>query len=548
MPSQFMKYFAYCRKSEEDEDRQVLSIDSQRAEAERLRVARPDIEIVAVFEESRSAKTPGRPIFNAMMKRIERGEADGIVAWHPDRLARNSVDGGLVIYMLDQGKLKDLKFPAYSFENGSQGKFMLQIMFGYSKYYVDSLSENVKRGMRRKAELGILPNRPPIGYRNDSSRSDIAVDPKAFPVIRRIWELALTGCYSPHKIRDMAEGDWGFRTPKRKRSGGTPLAVSTVYKILASPFYAGLIVWDGKTYQGKHRPMVTLDEFDRVQKILGRPTRAAPHKHIFAYTGLIRCGTCGRAVTAENKVNRHGYRYVYYHCTRRLIPRCLERSIELEDLEEQLLACLKRIRISDRVHRRAMEEIEKKRHLRTEGDEAQIRELEKAVVDAERALSALTDLRVRELIDDAEFLARREKFRTEIARIQEKITVRRANTDYWFEPARLLLSFSNLAVSWFAEAGVEDRRLILGSLGSNLALSNGILSIQAPEPFGLMPKTVNCFRLCPFVDAIRELSRDHLFQTCLESIRKLEEKMRGRYARGDLLSGAEAASARDHTT
>jgi DNA invertase Pin-like site-specific DNA recombinase len=76
-----------------------------------------------------------------MMKRIENSEANGILAWHPDRLARNSVDGGQIIYLLDQTLLNFLKFPIFQFENTSQGKFMLNIMFGQSKYYVDNLSE-----------------------------------------------------------------------------------------------------------------------------------------------------------------------------------------------------------------------------------------------------------------------------------------------------------------------------------------------------------------------------------------------------------------------
>src|ERR1700743_2661195 len=98
-----MKCFLYCRKSTESEDRQVLSIDSQRRELERQLAAQSDVELVAVFEESKSAKSPGRPVFNQMVARIEKGEAEAIAAWAPDRLARNSIDGGRIVYLLDRG-------------------------------------------------------------------------------------------------------------------------------------------------------------------------------------------------------------------------------------------------------------------------------------------------------------------------------------------------------------------------------------------------------------------------------------------------------------
>lgn len=92
-----------------------------------------------------------------MMKEIEAGKVNGILSWHPDRLARNSVDGGNIIYLLDQSLLASLKFPTFWFENTSQGKFMLSMAFSQSKYYVDNLSKNTKRGLHQKVRRGEFP-------------------------------------------------------------------------------------------------------------------------------------------------------------------------------------------------------------------------------------------------------------------------------------------------------------------------------------------------------------------------------------------------------
>lgn len=144
----------------------MLSIDGQLSELKEF-AKRENLQVIDIVLESKTAKEPGREKFAEVLKRVEKGEANGILSWHPDRLARNSVDGGKIIYLLDIGKLLNLKFPTFWFDNTPQGKFMLSIAFGQSKYYVDNLSENVKRGLREKLRRGVWPKLAPIGYFND---------------------------------------------------------------------------------------------------------------------------------------------------------------------------------------------------------------------------------------------------------------------------------------------------------------------------------------------------------------------------------------------
>ena len=140
------KYILYARKSTDEEERQVLSIEAQLAELREF-AQKEKLEIVASLCEAKTAKEPGRTVFGEMLKQINEGLAVGILAWYPDRLARNPIDGGQIVYMVDTGKIHSLKFPTFWFENTPQGKFMLNIAFGQSKYFIDNLSENIKSGL-----------------------------------------------------------------------------------------------------------------------------------------------------------------------------------------------------------------------------------------------------------------------------------------------------------------------------------------------------------------------------------------------------------------
>jgi site-specific DNA recombinase len=498
-----MRYFIYCRKSTESEDRQILSIQSQRTEAERLIATLKGVAIVGVFEESKSAKEPGRPVFNAMLERVERGEADGIISWHPDRLARNSVDGGRVIYMLDRKVLKDLKFSSFSFENTSQGKLMLSVLLGFSKYYVDNLSENVRRGGRAKLEQGWRPNRAPAGYRNDSNTKTILPDGEGFETIKRLFQLAQSGRHTIPKMATILREEWGYRTPIKKRVGGHPLSVSSVYSLLSNPFYAGYIRWNGVLYPGRHEPVLSWQEFQNLQTKLKRPGAAKPQTKEFPYTGLIRCGVCNLMVTAEHKINRYGSRYTYYHCTRKNPnAKCIQPSVEAAALEEQIVESLGKVKIDPRAHERSLGRLDA---LRTSGADAlgKLRVIKDRAVSTEEAkLTTLMDMRLSALIDDTEFTQRRSALLQSLERLRRERDglVTPAS---WLEPLTSLVLLRRYLVSWHGAGSPTLKRRILEIVGSNLRLTDKILSIDWRFPFVAEPKLAYFSVLSRYLEDVR---------------------------------------------
>ena len=214
-----MKYIVIFRKFSEAEDRQVLSIDSQESELQRI-ADRDGFVITKIFKESKSAKSSGRPVFNEMLAYIQKSGECVLLVWKPDRIARNMVDGGLTIELMDKGFIKEIRTPEKSFHNTSDDKFMMTLDFGIAKKYVDDLSVNVKRGNRAKLERGGWPNYAPFGYANDRLTKTIHPDEKIAPFIVRIFERYAQGGVSLQEMRTpctprACEPGAGKRSPKR---------------------------------------------------------------------------------------------------------------------------------------------------------------------------------------------------------------------------------------------------------------------------------------------------------------------------------------------
>ena len=333
MKNQTKKFFIYTRKSTDDKDRQVRSISDQLAELKDLAL-KEQLEVVDVFVEKQTAKIPGRPVFNEMMARMEAGEASGILAWHPDRLARNSVDGGKIIYLVDTEVIQDLKFSTFWFDPTPQGKFMLSIAFSQSKYYVDNLSENIKRGHRNKVKDGIWPQMAPLGYVNKNRK--IVPDENIAPLIKKTFEAYSSGSFTLRQLRDK------FNELGLKRKSGKELAVSNYQKLLKNPIYTGLMLYNGEIHEGKHEPIISKKLFDSVQEVMMRKSK--PHSKglkPFLYRGFFRCGECGCFITTETQKGHN-----YLRCTKRKNP-CSQKYTREEIITSEIQKEIKKVSLPD---------------------------------------------------------------------------------------------------------------------------------------------------------------------------------------------------------
>jgi DNA invertase Pin-like site-specific DNA recombinase len=448
------------------------------------------LDIKKIYIEAKSAKKPNnRPIFDEMIQKIEDGEADGILCWQINRLSRNPIDSGKLQWLLQQGTLKSIQTIDRQYLPDDNA-LLFSVEAGSANQYILDLSKNAKRGILRKLESGWKTGVAPMGYLNDKENKIIIKDPERFNLIRKMWDLMLTGSYTPPKILDIANKEWGFMTRKSKRMGGNPLSRSSIYKIFTNLFYAGIIENNKAQYEGKHEKMITLEEYDRVQILLGRKGKPRPQKHEFAFTGSIRCAECGCLYTAETKqklIKSTGEikKYTYYHCTRRRKDiKCSQRkSIREDNLELQIEKEIEKYTILPEFLHWALEGLNKKNDTEIE-NRTKIYEMQhEALTQAQKELDELTKMRYRLLIDDDTFLKEKNEIQAKITQLQNKLRETEARAERWLELTEKTFNFATYARKAFVTGGLELKKEILMALGRNPIIKGGKLIIQPNEWF-----------------------------------------------------------------
>jgi len=435
-----------------------------------------NLNVVKEFTESRTAKETGRPVFNDMLKLIEKDQAEGILSWNPDRLCRNSVDGGKIIYLIDQGKIKDLKFPTFRFDNNAYGKFILNIAFGQSKYYVDNLSENIRRGIKHKLRSGGWSGLAPLGYLNDRNTRSIVIDPKRAPIIRRLFENYATGNYSLLDLTKLAN-EWGLTNRK-----GNKIHTSLIDRILQRPVYYGAVVWNNTFYEGSHKPIIIKQLFDKVQDVFRSRGKAIKKGNKeFAYRSLIHCGECGCLITAERQKGHH-----YYHCTKKKKP-CSQPSIGYvreENLSEQIKIKLLNIWINDKTAKVMLDKLNEEINSNDSISLPVI--LNRELSELDDKLDKLLDMCISNVIDEKEYQAKKEKLLQRKYEIKSKLANLAREATGWLEPMRDIILTCNSVGKIIKSENRFELRQICQKTGSNFKLSRRKLSFDFLSPFDLI--------------------------------------------------------------
>ena len=453
-----------------------MSIEAQLFELREF-ARKENLEIVETFQESRSAKTPGREVFNKMMEKIESMENVGILAWHPDRLARNSVDGGRIIYLVDQKKITSLRFSTFWFEPTPQGLFMLQVAFGQSKYYSDNLTQNVKRGMRQKVRRGEWLTKAPFGYVNNPKTRNIEPHPTYSKIIVRAF---LEYAKKSHTLVSLADflALHGVTTSK-----GTPLGKASIKRMLTNRAYLGFVKHHEEWFDGSFAPIISPKLFEAVQKVLA--TRERPRKtktgHNFPFVGLFRCEECESMITAQWATGKCGGKYRYYRCTKKK-GKCGQGYLSEEALVAEIKERLQTISLSDENTDYMLKRVEEFEQEENHSSQSRVQNLSSKVKASEEKLDKLVSVYLDGDIPKSVYIKKKDELMRESLALKEKRKDFEHSGNNWVEPLREWILDTKQANFLSSSADFHEISSFVKKVGTNPTVRDKSARFGAPVP------------------------------------------------------------------
>ncbi len=490
------KCFVYLRRSQDREDRQALSIEKQDTQVQQLLNKNGSLIPIYLPPEERSAKIPGRPIFNDMMSRVESGEVQYIAVWLLSRLSRNPVDGGRVIYALDTGKLLAIHTPNRTYRNTPDDKMVLAIELALAKKNNDDLSVQVKEGFETKRAHGQYPGPAFLGYINAIIRPgerNIIPDPDKAPKVIRICEMAATGLY---QIDDLWKEAQNIGLTSRK---GKHISKQTLIDMLQRRANTGVFHYSetGEWHQGSYEPLISVELYDKIQLAMGWVKLRSHEKpktttgRYYMYKGLFLCKTCKFNVTAYTKPKKLASgkeaEYVFYTCTKKSKKlKCKEPQLSDILLEQEIKARMQEYEISEEdgvecnswLNYHYNDYIKKQHEYKPQWL--------KDRREAQKALDVLDEKLENGVITDERYKERATKHTETLARTKQLLDGANTQAERWLELAKETFNSVVNVSEVFEMTNDEERRRLMMYLGSNWYLTNKKVVLTPRKPLDLL--------------------------------------------------------------
>ncbi|MGC4044737.1 MAG: recombinase family protein [Armatimonas sp.] len=514
----------YARKSSESDDQQAASHERQLRDL--VSVIERDgfaLDNVVHYQESKSAKDPGRPLFNEMMARIESGELNVLYTHEISRLCRNMIDGGRIIHALQQGQIRRLLTPQRTYLPGDN-TIIIAIEACVSTEEIRNLKRRTESSIANKHAKGQYPGKAPIGYMNDlfgiKGDRKILPDPERFEMVQALWKKILTGAYTVKQIHREVKAQ-GLTNRRYGKMGGNVPNYSALHAMFCNPFYCGLYQWAGTIYEGNHIPMVTIAEFERVQEIITRPSYPRPQvrrraAEVVPYMGgLLACGACGGTITAEThiKTNKAGdvRQFVYLRCTKRR-GACPEKYLSLAEFEQQASAFLETLTLPESIADWTLRQLREENNEEQRAQQQMLKQVQASLDRNQAARKRLTDLLLEGRIDEEDYDQRRVALIEEGQRLTASLERHMDRSNHWMEDIEGAFSFCRSIKQRFDDGTPEEKRAILEIVGSNRRIQGKKLFIQPDELFAavrLGNENGNWYPLLEYVRKNFEKKKEH---------------------------------------
>ncbi len=498
-----MKAILFARVSSREQEETGYSLPAQQKLLEEY-AKKNDFRIAKVFSISESARGGSqRTTFNQMLSHVKKSGIKVIVCEKVDRLTRNLKDAVHVNEWINKDPDRQVHFVkencVLSRESRSNEKFIWNIKVSVAQYYIDNLSEEVKKGQMEKIRQGWLPTKPPLGYRTvgEKGHKIHVVDEGKAPFITEIFKLYAEGDHPLKKLSQVMY-EKGLRT-----RGGNKLARSRLATLLSDPFYYGKIRWNDKIYQGKQKPLLSRDTFQKVQHILKAKATPMYKKHLYLFNSLIRCAECKGKITWEKQKNT-----VYGHCNH--YRDCQQKTwVREPDVEEQIVEVLGGLQVKHRkladLIRTALKDSHQDKIIYHSNA---LSELTNRHEQIQQRLNRLYDDKLDEKITKEFYESKFQQYSAEKEDITESMEKHSQASDKYCELSLSIYELSQRTRGIYGEASLEEKRRLIRLVFNDLFLDEGKLSFAYSKPFQMVHQAVEFTNSSKVKNMARSCSRN----------------------------------------